>query len=179
MRKAEKETIVSALQEALDETAHLVLSGYRGLAVRDMTELRRQITDAGGRMRVVKKTLFSRALEGRPEAEIARFMEGPVAVTFIHGDSVETLKAMSAFARRHEELEFMGGWVDGQVVDGSQLAEIASLPPREELLARLLASVNAPLAQLASVLQAVPRDLVLTLEALSRKRGGDAAAAAS
>jgi large subunit ribosomal protein L10 len=170
--------MVAELQRALEAADHLVVSGYRGISVKDISELRRSIRDAGGRMRVVKKSLFGRALEGRPEAELAQLMEGPVAITFVAGDAMDTLKTMNTFARGHEELQFMGGWVEGQLVDGAQVAEIASLPPREELLARLLSSVNWPLTELVSLLQAVPRDLVLTLQALSERRAGEGAAAA-
>ncbi|MDH4179216.1 MAG: 50S ribosomal protein L10 [Armatimonadota bacterium] len=178
MRRDEKEQIVGDLQQSLDAADNLIISGYRGLAVKDITGLRRGITDAGGRMRVVKKTLLLRALEGRDEALLAQHMEGPIAVTFVSGDPMPVLKSMSAFARTHEHLEFKGGWIEGQGVDGDQLVEIASLPPREELLARLLASVQWPLTQLAATLQAVPRDLVLTLQALAEQRAGAAGAQA-
>ena len=178
MRRDQKEQIVGDLQQSLQAADNLIISGYRGLTVKDMTELRRTVTEAGGRMRVVKKTLLLRALEGREQAVLAGFMEGPIAVTFVSGDPTPVLKSMSAFARGHEHLQFKGGWIESQGVDGSQLVEIASLPPREELLAILLASIQGPLAQFAATLQAVPRDLVLTLQALADKQGGAAAAQA-
>ena len=178
MRRDEKEKILGDLQQSLDVADNLIISGYRGLTVKDITELRRAITEVGGRMRVAKKTLLLRALEGRDEAVTAEYMEGPIAVTFVSGDPMPVLKSMSAFARTHEHLEFKGGWIEGQSVNGDQLVEIASLPPRDELLARLLASIQAPLSQLVSTLQAVPRDLVLTLQALSEQRAGAAPAEA-
>ena len=178
MRRDEKEKIVGELQQSLDAADSLIISGYRGLTVKDITELRRGISEVGGRMRVAKKTLLLRALEGRDEALIAEYMEGPIAVTFVSGDAMPVLKSMSAFARTHEHLEFKGGWIEERGVNGDQLVEIASLPPRDELLARLLASVQAPLSQFVSTLQAVPRDLVLTLQALSEQRAGTAGAEA-
>jgi large subunit ribosomal protein L10 len=99
-------------------------------------------------------------------------MDGPVAVTFVSGDPMPVLKTMSVFAKRHGELGFMGGWIERRSVDGKQLVEISMLPPREEILARLLASMQGPLVYLMATLQAVPRDLVLTLQALVEKRGG-------
>jgi large subunit ribosomal protein L10 len=167
------------MQEAVADAQHLIVSAYRGLTVKDITELRRVVRGAGGKMRVVKKTLFRRALEGRAQAELSEHMEGPVAVTFVAGDPTPVLKEMESFAVKHQELEFRAGWIDNQLLDGGRLAELASLPPREQLLAQLLSAMQGPLYQLVGVLQAVPRDLVLTLEALAKQRAGEAAAPAA
>jgi large subunit ribosomal protein L10 len=176
VRKDEKAEVVSELQGSLEAADHLIVSGYRGLTVKAVTELRRAIMEAGGRMQVVKKTLLRRALAGRDEAGIGEEMEGPVAVTFVSGDATQVLKAMSAFAKGHEQLDFKGGWVEGQLFDGAQLTEIASLPPREELLSRLLTAMQAPMSLLAASLQAIPRDLMLTLMAVAEKQAGAAEA---
>jgi large subunit ribosomal protein L10 len=93
-----------------------------------------------------------------------------VAVTFVSGDPMPVIKAMTAFARTHEELDLKGGWLERGAVNGTQLLEIATLPPREELLGRLLAALQAPLVSLVMTLQAIPRDLVLTLQALAAAR---------
>jgi len=176
VRKDEKAQVVAELQESLETAENLIVSGYRGLTVKDVTELRRAIAEAGGRMQVVKKTLLLRALSGRDEQGIAEHMEGPVAVTFVSGDATPVLKAMSAFAKTHEQLDFKGGWVERQVFDGGQLVEIAGLPPREEMLARLLSALQAPMSLLAASLQAIPRDLVLTLMAVAEKQTATAEA---
>jgi len=105
-------------------------------------------------------------------------MEGPVAVTLVSGDPMAVLREMRRFASAHEQLAFKGGWVEEQLLDGDQLVELASLPPREQLLAWLLAALSGPLAQLVGTLQAVPRDLALTLAALAKQREGEAGAAA-
>lgn len=173
MRKDEKQQVVAELEEALREWQHLIVCGYRGLSVKAMAQLRRAIREAGGQLRVVKKTLFQRALGEGHESGLTQYMEGPVAVAFASRDPLAVLKEMSAFARTHEQLDLKGGWVDGQLLGGGQLAELATLPPREELLGRLLTALTAPVAQLAAVLEAVPRDLVLTLHALAQQREGE------
>jgi large subunit ribosomal protein L10 len=178
VRRDEKEQVVAELQQELQAATSLIISGYRGLTVKELTELRRNIGGLGGRMRVVKKTLLLRALAGRDEEGIGEHMEGPVAVTFVSGDPMPVLKSISAFARTHEELGFKGGWIERRAVSASQLVEIAALPPKEEILARLLASLQGPLVSLVATLQAVPRDLVLTLRALVHKRTGEAGASA-
>lgn len=176
MRRSEKEQVVASLQEAVEAAESLIMTTYRGLSVKDLTALRRQVREAGGRMQVVKKTLLLRALEGRGEEGISQHMEGPVALTFVSGDPMPVLKSMREFSRAHDELEFRGGWFESSIVSGPQLLEIASLPPREELLAKLLFAMKAPLSGLVATLQAVPRDLALTLQALSEKRAGEATA---
>ncbi len=176
MRKAEKEQMIAELQQALEECQHLLVCSYRGLNVKGMTQLRRLIRQAGGRLRVVKKTLFRRALGEGERAGVSEYLEGPVAVAFISGDALRVVKEITAFARAHEQVEFKGGWVEERLLDGGQLAELATLPPRTELLSKLLGCLSAPLANLVAMLQAVPRDLVLTLQAVAKKREGEAEA---
>ena len=176
MRKAEKEQVVADLEQALQECPHVIVCGYRGLSVKAMTQLRRAIAGAGGRLRVVKKTLFRRALGEGEQAGLSQYLEGPVAVALVSGDPVGVLKEMSVFARAHEQLEFRGGWIDRRLLEGGQLSELATLPPRGELLGRLVGCLSAPLGQFVAVLQAVPRDLVLTLQAVAKRRGEEAEA---
>jgi large subunit ribosomal protein L10 len=178
VRKAQKEEMVAHFQGLLGECRHLIVSGYRGLDVKAMIQLRRAITAAGGELRVVKKSLFRRALGEGESVGLAEHMEGPVAVTFVSGDPDAVLKEMQAFARTHPQLEFRGGWVQEELLDGEQVSELASLPPRQILLAQLLSGLSGPLTQLVGVLQAVPRDLVMTLDALAKKREGEAGATA-
>jgi large subunit ribosomal protein L10 len=166
--------MVAHFQGLLEECRHVIVSGYRGLDVKAMIQLRRAVTGAGGQLRVVKKSLFGRALGDGESAGLVQHMEGPVAVTFVSGDPAPVLKEMQAFARTHAELEFRGGWVE----EAEQVTELASLPPREVLLSGLLAGLSGPLAQLVGLLQAVPRDLALTLEALAKQREGEAGATA-
>ncbi|MFB3882953.1 MAG: 50S ribosomal protein L10 [Armatimonadota bacterium] len=176
MRKDEKEQIVAELVQELGAADSLIVSGYRGLSVKQLTELRRGLVPLGARLRIVKKTLLLRALMGRDEEGVGQHMDGPVAVTFVSGDPMPVLKSMSAFAKTHDQLDFKGGWIERRAVDAAQLAAIAALPPKEEIIARLLATLQAPLASLVATLQAVPRDLILTLQALADKRAGEATA---
>jgi large subunit ribosomal protein L10 len=170
LRKAQKEQLVAQLAELAAASPHIIVTGYRGLTVKEMTELRRALAKLGVRLKVVKKTLFRRALGEGDRAALAAHLEGPVAAAFVTGDAVAVVKELSAFARTHEELEFRGGWFENQLFDGPQLLELAKLPSREELLARLAGVLSAPLGQLVGVLQAVPRDLVLSLQALVKQR---------
>lgn len=178
MRKERKAEVVAELGELLAQHPHVVLTGYRGLTVKEMTQFRRALASLGAQVKVIKKTLFQRALAGQAREGLTQHMEGPVAAAFVAQDPVAVVKEMSAFARQHPALELRGGWVEGRLYDGGQLGQLAALPPREELLGQLLGMLMAPLTQFASVVQAGPRDLVLTLQALARQREGQGAAAA-
>lgn len=170
MRKAEKQELIERLQETVGEHAHIILTTYRGLSVKDMTELRAAVRGAGGRMQVVKNRLFARALGEGDRAGLKEHLTGPVAATFVAEVPTQVLKEMHSFAGTHEALAFRAGWVDGVLLNGEQLSELATLPPREELLSRLVTALGAPLSQLVTLLQAVPRDLVLTLQGVVRQR---------
>ncbi|MCJ7822216.1 MAG: 50S ribosomal protein L10, partial [Armatimonadetes bacterium] len=144
MRKAQKEETVARFQGMLEGSRHLIVSDYRGLDVKAMIQLRRAITAAGGELRVVKKSLFRHALGEGESAGLVEYMEGPVAVTFVAGDPDAVLKEMQAFGRTHPQLEFKGGWVEAELLDGQQVGELASLPPRQILLAQLLSGLSGP-----------------------------------
>jgi len=179
LRRSKKEQVVAELAELLAEHAHIILTGYRGLTVKELMELRRALAHAGGRTRVVKKTLLRRALSDDARAALAEDLAGPVAATFVSGDAIAVVREMHAYARTHDELEFQRGWIESQLFDSGQLAELATLPPREELLGRLVGVLSAPLSQLVGTLQAGPRDLVLTLQAVAQQREDAGAAAAA
>lgn len=170
MRKAQKQRVVAGLEEALHAHADLVLTDYRGLTVKDIAALRRSLAGVGGRVQVVKNRLFQRALGDDPRAALSQFLTGPVAVMFCGEDVVAAVKELVQFARAHPQLALKGGWLDNQLLTAAQLGEVATLPPRQELLGRLVGALSGPLSQLVGVLQAVPRDLVLTLKALAEKR---------
>ena len=130
MRKSRKVEVVAEFTAALQEAEHVILTDYRGLNVKEMTELRGAVREAGGRLRVMRNSLFLRALAGSDQSELGELLIGPVAATFVSGDPATLLRAMAAFARRHEQLAFKGGWVDSRAYGAADMATLADLPPR-------------------------------------------------
>jgi large subunit ribosomal protein L10 len=176
VRKQKKHAIVAELQEMLNDQPALVLVDYRGLSVHELSELRQTLTEVGGRLRVVKNTLFRHALGDQTSAALDQFLAGPVAVTFVEGEVVPVLKALTEFAAKHAALSLKGGWIDKACMEAARLEVLATIPPRDQLLAQLVATLIAPLRELVGVLQAVPRDLVLTLQALAQQKESQAGA---
>ena len=139
MQRAEKETSITELKERVGRAPSLYLTDFTGLNVKAMTRLRRSLRQAGAEYVVVKNRLAQRAFkesEGLPD--IASSFEGPTGVVFGFGDVVTTAKVLADFAKEHDQRPALKiGLMDRKVLDVAQIQRLASLPPREQLLAEL------------------------------------------
>jgi large subunit ribosomal protein L10 len=176
VRKSEKADVIAALTETVQRHGSVVLTDYRGLTVKDITDLRIALAKLGATVRVVKNTLFQRSL-AKDQEGLAPYLKGPVAATFISADYGPVLKEIARFARTHPQLAFKGSWIDSRAFGPEDTAALATLPPREHLLGMLVSVLSSPLSGLVGTLQAVPRDLMLTLMSLAEQRGAAGATA--
>lgn len=175
MPTLEKEQTVEQLRERVQRAAGVYLVEYKGLNVRDISELRKQVRQADAQMIVVKNRLLKLAIEGTPAAALEPFLKGPNAAFFCEGDAFAPAKTIEEFAKTHEVLKWKGGFVDGLLMDGAGMSKIASLPPKTEILAGVVGGVAAPLTGLVFTLSGLVSDLVYTLQAVADKREGAAA----
>lgn len=153
--RAEKEQIVQAIADRLERSKSVVLADYRGLNVAEVTELRSKLREAGVEYEVLKNTMTSRAAAKVNLSELDAYLAGPTAVAFGYDDAVTAAKILHDFAKEHNALELKGGVVEGRIVNGEEVSDIAKLPTREGLLSMLLSVLQAPMRNFAYVVQQV------------------------
>lgn len=170
MVRPEKEAAVAALREKFSASQAVVLTDYRGLTVKKVTELRRRLRQAGVEYQVAKNTLTSRAAHEVDLAGLDQFLAGPTALAFSATDPVAPAKVLMDFARDNKEFKVKGGVLDGRVIGPDQIKALADLPSREVLLAQVLAGMQAPLSGMVSVLSGTLRNFAYALDALRRER---------
>src|SRR5438445_4122263 len=167
MQKEEKERVVSELTEKLRSAETLFVADYRGLTMPQIDALRGRLLENGARLSVVKNTLTRRAAQAAGADALLALLEGPSAIAFIEadGDMVAVAKALADSARDTKVLEIRGGVMQGREVSGSDIEELAKLPPLDVLRGQVLGAVIAPLSSLIALVNAPLQNLYGLIEA--------------
>ena len=152
---AKKETLVQAAAEKFESAASVVIVDYRGLTVEEVTNLRKQLRDAGVEMKVIKNSILSRAAKKVGLDGLDEVFTGPTAVAFSNDDVAAPAKIIDEFAKDAKALEIKGGVIEGKVSSVEQITALAKLPNREGLLSMLLSVLQAPVRNVAYAVKAV------------------------
>lgn len=172
MDRAAKEELVSHYNGIFENAGVIVVTHYSGLSVPDLDELRHQMADVGGTVKVTKNRLVKLALAGTPNEFVGEFFIGPTAIAF-SDDPVAAPKVAANFAKANDNLKIIGGIMDGNVLDADGVKNLASLPSLDELRGQLVGLINSPATKLAGVLQAPAGQLARVIGAKAAE--GDAA----
>jgi large subunit ribosomal protein L10 len=170
MPTVQKEDLVAAIKDRFAESPAVIMADYRGLSVKEMQQLRIALRAAGAEMTVYKNSLTEIAMRELAMPDMSEYLAGPTGFVFISGDPVAPAKALTAFAKDHKALEVKGGLVENQVIDAEGVKAIATLPSREELLAKLLGTMLNPIVGFARVLNGPVEAFARTVQAVADQK---------
>src|SRR5213594_3697146 len=169
--KGKKKEELDALKKELSDAKNLFVAQFQGMTVAQDTELRQKIRASNSKYRVVKNTLARKAAEGTPVQGVAKSFDGPTGIAFNSTDPVGLAKALAAYAKTNPLFVFKAGLVEGRVINLADIANIAAMPSKEELIAKLLFLINAPAQRIAIAVNGVARNLAVVLkQAVEQKK---------
>ena len=170
--RPEKVEAISEIKDKVSKASVVVFADYRGLSVLQMTGLRKSLKKEGGQISVVKNTLTVRALQELGISFDEKTFEGPSALIYTEQDAVQLAKAVVKFAGDNDNLKVKGGILQAAVLTGNQVEELAKLPSREELIARAVGAIKAPLTNLVGVVSGPLRGVVYAISSIKDKKSG-------
>ena len=170
MKKDDKIVVIEDLKERLDRAAIMVLTDYKGLNVESMTELRKKLYEANIEYKVVKNTLLRRAVVGTNFEVLKKDFKGPSAIALSYKDPVPPAKILTEFAKSSKNFEVKAGALGGKYLSPDDIKALSDLPPKEVLLAKMLATLNAVPTSLVTALADAPRRLLNVLNAIKDQK---------
>ncbi|MBM4443603.1 MAG: 50S ribosomal protein L10 [Candidatus Rokubacteria bacterium] len=180
MPTQEKVETIEEFKGALDGVKTVLVTEYRGLTVQQLSDLRKQLRAVSAKYKIVKNRLAKLAMTDSDLSKLGPHLKGPTGMVISKEDPVAVAKAVHTFARTNQALAIKAGFIDGQVLPAGELKALSELPSKEAIRAQIIGAIQGPLVQLASLLQAAPREIAFVLsERGGASRAGDSGEASS
>lgn len=167
--KDQKKKDFEALKKAIEANPNIFVSSYEKLTVKQDNLLRRAIRDAGGDYQVVKNNIAAKASEGTPAESLLSDLKGMTSLAFTAKEPVALAKALQKYAKDNAAFTFKAGMVEGRVIDIQAISDLAAMPPKEEIYAKLLFLINATATRLVTSLNGVGRNLAVVLDQAAKE----------
>ncbi|MGB2644318.1 MAG: 50S ribosomal protein L10 [Candidatus Acidiferrum sp.] len=176
-KRSEKQQDLDKLKTELEKVSTVILTTFQGITVETDTKLRRAVQAVGGKYQVVKNTLAERAGAGTPAESLLKNLTGTNSIAYTQTDAVALAKALTKIAKDTPAFQFKSGVVEGRVISIAEIQQLANLPSKEELLSKIMFLLNAPAQRIAMALNALPRNLAVTVsEAVKANKFGSGGA---
>ena len=163
-KKPDKEKDLEALKKDFEKAQNIFLTGFEKLTVQQDFELRKTVRGAGGNYKVIKNNIAEKASQGTPAEDLMRKLEGMCSIAYTSRDPVALAKALTAYAKANPAFTFKAGMVEGRVVDVKSIQELATLPSKEEIFAKVLYLIKAPAQRLVTAMNGVGRNLAVVVD---------------
>jgi large subunit ribosomal protein L10 len=171
MNRNEKSDVVSEVTEMMENSTAIFLTDYDGINVEDINDLRNQFRDEGVKYKVFKNTLFKRALKESGKYEkLAEHLAGMTAFAFTDENPVAPAKIIKKYFDKNKKLSLKACYIEGEYYDGSNLDTLALLPSKNDLVASIIGSINAPASGIVGAINAVMRDLISVIDEVSKRK---------
>lgn len=167
--KDQKKKDLEALRAELDKANNVFLTGYEKMTVQQDFELRKTIRGAGGNYQVIKNNIAEKAAEGTAAGKLMKDLAGMTSMAYTSGDPVALAKALTTYAKNVPTFTFKAGMVEGRVIDIAQVQSLAIMPPREEILAKVLFLINASAQRLVTAVGGVGRNLAIVVDQAAKE----------
>jgi large subunit ribosomal protein L10 len=167
--KNEKQRDLDELKKTLAENKNFFVTSYEKLTVKQDFQLRKTVREAGGNYRVVKNNIAAKASEGTPTSDLLADLKGMTSLAYTAKDPVALAKALTKYSKENAQFTFKAGMVEGRVIDIKAISELASMPPKEEIYAKLLYLINATATRLVTCINGVGRNLAVVLDQAAKE----------
>jgi large subunit ribosomal protein L10 len=163
-KKEDKQKDLDALRSELEKAKNVFIAGFEKMRVSQDYDLRKTVRGAGGKYKVVKNNIAAKASEGTASEKAMQDLRGMTSIAYTFNDPVALAKALTAYAKTNAQFSFKAGVVEGRVIDIKAINDLASMPPKEEIFAKLLYLINAPAQRLVSAINGVGRNLTVAID---------------